>query len=421
MSRHVAIVGAGVIGLCVGYYLARRGHRVTILDRFGPDDQGCSFGNAGMVVPSHFVPLAAPGMVAMAMRMMLNRRSPFYIRPRLDRELFDWLWKFHRAANARHVSRCAPILRDLHLASRACCEELADRPGNNFGLSRTGLLMLCKTARTLEEETHTATRAQSLGIAAQTLDSRQAALMEPNIAMDIAGAVFYPKDCHVVPGRLMSLLRECLGEMGAAQLWRAPVTAWRVRDATIQAACTVEGEIAADEFVLCAGVWSSASVRDLGIRLPMQAGKGYSLTLPKPPKLPRICAILAEARVAVTPMDGSLRFGGTMEIAGIDRSVNRERVDGILQSIPRYYPELSPNDFAGIQPWSGLRPCSPDGMPYVGRTARVSNLCIATGHAMMGISLAPITGKLIAQLLSNEPPEINLHLLDPDRFENRGR
>ena len=179
---------------------------------------------------------------------------------------------------------------------------------------------------------------------------------------------------------------------------------------------TTRGELAADEFVLCGGSWSPQTVRSLGLSLPLQAGKGYSLTVPKPRQLPQICAIFTEARIAVTPMDGSLRFGGTMEIAGLNEEVNPVRVRGIIKAVPAYYPEFRFSDFDGIPPWRGLRPCSPDGLPYLGRTRRFANLILATGHAMMGLSLGPITGKLVAQLIVGEKPSVGLDLLDPDRY-----
>src|SRR4051812_21616206 len=206
MSKHIVIVGAGVIGLCAGHYLAKRGHRVTVLDRAKAEEEGCSYGNAGMIVPSHFVPLAAPGMVGMALRMMWDRRSPFYVKPRLSGELLGWGWKFWRAANAGHVAKAAPVLRDLHLESRKCYEELA--ASIDFGLEKKGLLMLCKTPHGLEEEARTAARARELGVPAEVLDAKGAAGMEPEIRMDVAGAVYYPMDCHLSPGRLMAGLRK---------------------------------------------------------------------------------------------------------------------------------------------------------------------------------------------------------------------
>jgi D-amino-acid dehydrogenase len=414
--KSVVIIGAGVIGLSAAYYAAARGHRVTVLEREEEGHEGCSTGNAGMVVPSHFVPLAAPGMVRMALGMMLNPKSPFYIRPRPSWDLITWGLQFCRSANAAHVARSAPLLRDLHLASRACFEELSALPDMDFGLEKKGLLMLCKTAHALEEETRTAEQAEKLGLPARVLSAAGAAELEPGIRMDIHGAVHFPMDCHLTPGRLVAGLRAEAEKAGTTFQWQTPVTKWIVRDRRIAAAQTSRGEFAADEFVICGGSWSANVARELGLRLPLQAGKGYSLTLNRPRQRPGICAILAEARVAVTPMGDALRFGGTMEIAGLDDRINPQRVQGMIDSVPKYYPDFSPDDFRGIQPWRGLRPCSPDGLPYIGRTRRYDNLCIATGHAMMGLSLGPITGRLVAQVLSGEPPSIDLTLLSPDRY-----
>ena len=415
MSRHVLILGAGIIGACSAHYLLERGYRVTIVDRGAEHRRGCSFGNAGMVAPSHIIPLAAPGMIGTAARMMLSSRSPFYIRPRLDRELVGWAWKFRRAATARHVERCAPLLRDLNLASRACYEELAASE-DDFGFTTNGLLMLCKAARTLDEEAQVAERANQLGVPAEVLDAKRTSEREPGLRMDVAGSVYYPKDCHLSPDRLMSSLRSRAQRAGATFRWDTEVTGFRRRDGSIDAAITRDGPIEADEFVLCGGSWSPIVVRELGLKLSMQAGKGYSLTLDEPRRLPSTCAILTEARVAVTPMDGRLRFGGTMEMSGLHERINPARVQGIIESIPRYYPQFTPEEFKDVAPWCGLRPCSPDGLPYVGRTGLLDNLTIATGHAMMGIGLGPITGKLVSQIVSGEPPSIDITLLNPDRY-----
>jgi len=415
----VVVVGGGVIGLCTALYCARRGWRVTVVERHGERRDGCSFQNAGMVVPSHFVPLAAPGMVALALKWMWNPASPFYVKPRASWALVDWAQKFWRAASAERVRRAAPLLRDLSLASRDCFEELAT-PENDFGLERRGLLMLCKTPQALEHEAETADQARALGIPAEVLDAAQTAALDPGVRMDVAGAVYFSKDCHLAPDRFMAGLQRRLAQAGAQFLWNTEVSGWRVdADHRIRAARSGRGqEIEADEFVLCAGSWSPPLARSLGLNLPMQAGKGYSLTLPRPRQSPRICAIFTEARVAVTPLNGALRFGGTLEIAGLSEDINPARVRGIIDAVARYYPDLEPADFDGIRPWRGLRPCSPDGLPYLGRTARCANLVVATGHAMMGTSLGPITGRLAAEILSDGAPSLDLALLSPDRYSS---
>lgn len=414
--KSVLIIGGGVIGLCSAYYAARRGWQVTLLERGGPDHDSCSLGNAGMVVPSHFVPLAAPGMVALGLKWMWNLESPFYIKPRLSWDLLNWGFKFWRAANRAHVQRSAPLLRDLSLASRSCFEELAAERNNDFGLVQKGLLMLCKTGHALVEEARNAAQARGLGLPVEVLDAKQAAALDGGVRMDIAGGVYFPKDCHLNPARFTAGLTGELQRLGARFEWNAEVRGWRAGDSDIAAVCTQRSEFQADQYVLAGGSWSPLAARELGLKLPIQAGKGYSLTLPRPRQLPSICAIFAEARVAVTPMGGTLRFGGTMEIAGLNEAINPRRVQGIIKAAPRYYPEFREEDFAGIQPWRGLRPCSPDGLPYLGRTKRHPNLVVATGHAMMGLSLGPITGRVVADLLAGEKPAFDLALLDPERY-----
>jgi len=416
MSKRIVIIGGGVVGLCTAYYSARRGFQVTVLERNAPDRNSCSSGNAGMIVPSHFVPLAAPGMVALGLKWMWNPASPFYIKPRLNGDLFSWAFKFWCAANPQHVERSAPLIRDLSFASRECFEELAALPGVDFGLVKRGLLMLCKTQHGLDDEAKFAARANALGVPAQVLDAKQTAALDPGARMDIAGSVLFPKDCHLTPDRFLASVEGECKKLGVEFIFDAPATGLKRDGLRIAAVVTARGEHEADEIVLCGGVWSDSLARQLGLRLPMQAGKGYSLTLAKPRHLPQLCSILSEARCAVTPMGGALRVGGTMELAGLNEDINPVRVRGIVDSFCRYYPDFTPADFGGIQPWRGLRPCSPDGMPYVGRTARFANLAIATGHAMMGLSLGPITGKLVAKVLSGERSKWDLSLLSPERY-----
>lgn len=417
MGKHILIIGGGVVGLSTAYHCARRGFSVTVVERNSAQRDGCSFGNAGMIVPSHFVPLAAPGAVALALKWMWHPASPFYIQPRLDAGLFSWGVKFWRAATAAHVRRAAPLLRDLALASRAGIEEFAAL-GNDFGLVKKGLLMLCQQQHTLDEEAKMAEQARALGIPAEVLDARQTAALDPGARLDIAGAVYFPKDCHLVPGRFMAALQTQLEKLAVQFIWNREVLGWKIATGRrVAAVQTVGGgEIAADEFVLCGGSWSPELARPLGLKIPIQAGKGYSLTLPQPRQLPQICSILTEARVAVTPMDGALRVGGTMEIAGLNEDINPARVRGIVDSFCKYFPGFRAEDFAGIPPWRGLRPCSPDGLPYVGRTRKFSNLSLATGHAMLGMTLGPVTGKLTAEILAGEKPSLDIALLSPDRY-----
>lgn len=415
-SKHILIIGGGVIGLSAAYYCARRGYRVTLVDRSGPVRDGCSFGNAGMIVPSHFVPLAAPGMVALGLKWMWNPKSPFYIKPRLSWELLSWAYRFWRASTKQHVERAAPLLRDLHLASRACYEKLSEEWGDTFELKRLGLLMLCKLPHTLDEESHTAEKARQLGMPAEVHDAAGTAKLDPDVRMAVHGSVYFPRDCHLSPQRLMAGYQSRLIEAGATFVWNAEVHGFDLNDRRVTRVKTSAGDFEADQIIIAGGSWSPTLGKMLRLSLPMQAGKGYSLTVKKPRQLPQICSIFTEARIAVTPMGDTLRFGGTMEIAGLNEKISPQRVQGIIDAVPGYYPDFRAEDFAGIEPWRGLRPCSPDGLPYLGRAKRYENLIVATGHAMMGLSLAPITGDLLAKMVSGEAVGMNLGMLSPDRF-----
>ena len=404
MSKHILIVGGGVIGLCTAYYAAERGHRVTVCDRGSESDLGCSYGNAGMITPSHFVPLAAPGAIRAALKWMWSPESPFYMRPRFDRDLVAWAWKFFRSANVKHVVQSSPLLLHLNLASRDSFVQLADEWGGDFLLERKGIVMVCNTDEGMEHEVATAKFARELGLPVEVLNAKEIAAMEPNLRMDVAGGIYFPKDAYLAPWQFMTALKKRVPVQ-----WNTPV---RLRADGNR----IVSDLDADEYVICGGAWSSRIARDLQLHLPMQAGKGYSLTLENPRRQPKHAMILSEARVAVTPMGAALRFGGTMEITGTDLSINPARVRGIVKSVPKYLPDFSAEDFRDIKPWAGLRPCSPDGLPYIGRFSRYSNLSVATGHAMMGLSLGPITGKLMNEVIAGEKTSIPLDSLSPDRY-----
>ncbi|HSP16402.1 MAG TPA: FAD-dependent oxidoreductase [Thermoanaerobaculia bacterium] len=414
--KRIVIIGGGVIGLCTAWFAVSRGHDVVVIDRRAQSFPGCSYGNAGMITPSHFVPLAAPGAVRMALRWMGSPESPFYLQPRFDLDLLRWGWKFHRAANAEQVERAAPLLLDLNLRSRKLYTRLAEEWGDDFGLVERGLLILAATEHGMDEERRTAAFANRLGLAAEILSAKDIAAMEPAVTMSIAGGAYYPDDAIFTPGRFMQSLIARVAARDVDLRWETELAGFRTEGRRVTVVRTSRGEMTGDEFVVCGGSWSPAIVRDLGLRIPMQAGKGYSLTLSRPRQRPSRGMILAEARVAVTPLGESLRFGGTMEIAGMNESIRDARVRGIVNAVSRYFPEFTPEDFRGIEPWCGLRPCSPDGLPYIGRFARFANLSTATGHAMMGMSLGPITGKLTAEILSDETPSIDIRMLSPDRY-----
>lgn len=413
-NRKLVVVGGGAIGLCCAYYALKRGMAVTVIDRGMPETANCSAGNAGMIVPSHFIPLAAPGMLAKGLRWMLDPRSPFFVRPRIDLSLARWGWLFYRSANARHVAASRELLRDLNMESSRLFGELSRQ--DDFGLARQGLLMLCRTQHGLDEEALVAAEANGIGLRADVLDARQTAAADPHCTMNVAGSVHFRDDCHLDPARYVAAMRNHIAAMGGEIRFGTEIERLETSGGRVVAASTGTQSITGSDFIVAGGSWSSRLLKTVGLRLPLQPGKGYSLTLDRPPELPRLCSIFAEDKVAVTPMGAGLRFGGTMEVGGMGLDVDPRRVQGIVRAIPRYFPKFSEADFEGIQPWAGLRPVSPDGIPYLGRLRHLSNLVVNTGHAMMGLSLAPVSGRLAADLIAGDEPFRPIEAMAPGRF-----
>lgn len=412
----VHIIGGGVIGLCSAYYLQQAGHEVSLIDK-GNFEKGCSFGNAGMIVPSHFVPLASPGVIAKGLRWMFSASSPFYIKPRLNADLLQWLWHFYRACNPAKVQAAMPLLRDLNQGSRLLYQELSGALQIPFDLEKKGLLMLYRSAKGEKEEQAGAEMAHQLGIAAELLSSSALATVESGTLLQARGGVLYPGDAHLSPHLFMRAMMAVLKEAGVNIIPQTTITGWTSRSGRITHLRTQHGKsIPVEQVVLAAGSWSQKLLRGLGIKMPIQDGKGYSITLSEPTERPSLPSILSEDKVAITPMGQDLRFGGTLELGGMSQKVNPKRVEGILSALPQFYPKMALPKQNNANIWVGFRPCSPDGLPYLGRSKRAANLVIAGGHAMMGMSLGPITGKLVAEIMDNRRPSIDLSLLHPERY-----
>lgn len=413
---NVGIIGGGIIGLSAAYYLQKSGHQVTLIDQ-GDLKDGCSFGNAGMIVPSHLIPLAAPGMISKGVRWMFNATSPFYVKPQLNIDLFKWGFHFYKRSTASHVERSAGPIREISLLSKSMYQQLAKELPFNFGFHERGLLMLYKTKETEHEESEAAAFANRHGIEAKILSAVEVQQLEPEVKVNVRGGVYFPGDAHLTPQVLVSQWILYLNANGATLQNNTEVTGFESTNGKIQSLVTTKGKFSFDEVIIATGSWSGTLTKKLGLNLPMQAGKGYSFTLPNVEKNTRIPSIFLEARVAVTPMGNALRFGGTMEITGVDHSINMKRVKGIVDSIPNYYPEMRVAMPSVEKVWHGLRPCSPDGLPYIGRTKKYKNLTLATGHSMLGISLGPGTGSLVAEIVNEEKPSVDLSMFNPERYD----
>lgn len=414
MSR-VVIVGGGIIGLFTAYYMSEEGFEVTILDK-GDLSSGCSIGNAGMIVPSHIVPLASPGIIGKGLKWMLSSKSPFYIHPKLDRRLIQWCMLFYKAATKKHVAYSIPYLKNISLLSKSLYLEFAEEhDAEDLGLEEKGLLMLYKTENVGRDEIEFAHLASGHGLETEILSGADVQALEPELQMAVLGGIYFPGDAHLNPAKLNSFLVSYLEKKGVKIVRNVEVLDFAFSGRSVSSVITSKGEYAADYLTVCAGSWSALLAKKLKLNLPLLGGKGYSFLADNKPAI-RHPAILTEGKVAITPFGDKVRFGGTMEITNTNGKINMQRVKGIHEAIKRYYADFDCPCPEEGEIWSGLRPCSPDGLPYIGFTERWDNVLFGTGHSMMGISLAPATGKVLAAQVLNKKAAVLVDAFSPDRY-----
>jgi D-amino-acid dehydrogenase len=414
----VVIIGGGIIGLSSAYYLQESGHEVTVIDK--TDMKGnCSYGNAGYVCPSHFIPLATPGIVKQGLKWMMNAKSPFYIQPRLSWSLMDWGLKFMRSATAEKVEKAGAPLRDIALFSQQLYEAWAKLPQFRFAYEHKGLLEIFQTTAGAAHAHHTVEQAHRLGLTDTVLlDHTALQQLEPHTPINGLGAIWFKCDAHLYPNKLMQQLIADLEQKGVRLIRNEEVSGFENHSGKISKVITNTAVYDTDAVVVASGSWSRELAKKMKINIPLVAGRGYSITLEDSPYRINYPSVLVEGRVALTPMDGNkIRFGGTMEITSTGTPPRMSRVQGIIQAVERYYPEFKIPMPAADQVWYGYRPCSADGLPYIGRNRQWKNVVIATGHAMLGLSLGAGTGKLVAELLNETTPGIDITAFDPNRFE----
>jgi len=408
------VIGGGIMGLSSAYYLQQSGWDVTVLDK-GDFSDNCSYGNAGYVCPSHFVPLATPGIVKQGLKWMLNSRSPFYVEPRLNTALISWGLKFMKSATAKHVADTAIPLRDIALFSQHCYEEWTKIPDFDFAYEKKGLLEMFQTEANEEHSHHITEVAHKLGLDAVMLSKDEVQAMEPQVELNIRGALYFKCDAHLYPQKLMKGIMGILQRNTVRLIPNAEVNGFIKNGKQITAVKTATQTFNADVVVIATGSWSREIAAMAGLNLPLMPGRGYSVTLEDSPFTFNHPAVLQEGRVAITPMDGNkIRFGGTMEITSTKTPPRFKRVEGILNAVERFVPQFKIPIPSKENIWYGYRPCSADGLPYIGRVN--SNTIVATGHAMIGLSLGAGTGKLVAELANQQPASVDLKPYDPERF-----
>ena len=414
--KNVVVIGGGIIGLSSAYYLQQAGHRVTVLDK-GDFLDNCSYGNAGYVCPSHFIPLATPGIVWKGLQWMFNSRSPFYVRPSLDRSLIDWGFKFMKSANKKKVEAAAVPLRDISVLSQQEYKIWSALPGFDFAYQHKGLLEIFQTAAVAEHAHETVKKAKELGLDVELLNYEQLQKLEPQTTINGIGAIFFKCDAHLYPNKLMSSLLTFLKTKGVQLIGNAEVAGFEKNGKTINKVITARQVYEADEVIVATGAWSREIAAMMDTKIPLVPGRGYSLTLENSKYRLNYPAILVEGRVAVTPMDGNkIRFGGTMEVVSTNAPPRYHRVEGILNAVKKFLPEFDIAMPSTDQLWYGYRPCSADGLPYIGRISHYKNVVVATGHAMLGLSLGAGTGKLVSELVNDVTPAMDLSPFAVERF-----
>jgi D-amino-acid dehydrogenase len=406
MGKEVIVIGGGIVGLSCAYYLAKEGHSVQVFDA-GDFRSGASHMNAGYLTPSHIVPLAAPGMVQKGLRYMFHKDSPFYIQPQLRFDLLRWGIKFARSCTKSHVEQSLQFIRDINLFSKDLYLEIKNQKYFDFQLETKGLLMAYSTTKAEKEEAQTVAHARALGLEVQQLDAKQLNALQPEAGLQAAGAFYYLCDAHSTPGQLMQQLYGYLKTEGVRFHPHTPVTSLIFDSGKIKTIATDKGVFKADEFVLCNGVWSAQLAKKIGIPISLEAGKGYAIATEAQTGI-SIPTLLMEPKVAITPMHGFTRFAGTMELSGINKKIISSRVAAIANGVKGFYPQINFTSKELEAAQCGLRPLSPDGLPYIGKHPKCSNLNFATGHAMMGWSLGPATGKLVAEIISDKTPSLDL-------------
>ncbi|WP_299834578.1 FAD-dependent oxidoreductase [uncultured Tenacibaculum sp.] len=414
MKKRIVIIGGGIIGLSTAYYLKKEATEVIVVDKSN-FSSGASYVNAGLITPSHIISLASPGIITKGIKWMFNSSSPFYVKPRLDFDFLKWSWLFKQSATSAKVKSSIPVIRDINLLSKQLYEEMKSENVFDFFYENKGLLMLYKTDKEGEAEWNVGKKAIELGLEVNLLSKETLQNIEPSVNSTVKGAVHYLSDAHMTPVDFMQQMKNYLIQKGVVFKTENEVTDIQIKSNHATTVTTTNGKLQFDELVVATGSWSQNLLKKIQLQVPVQAGKGYRIETETPTNI-NLPSILLEAKVAVTPMEGVTRFAGTMELGGINHNINPKRVNAIANAAESYYDQVKITTEEKTNSSCGLRPCSPDGLPYIGRVSKLTNVTVATGHAMMGWSLGPATGKLISEIIFNKPTSMDISPFQVERF-----
>jgi len=412
-SSSTIVIGAGVVGVCTAYYLAKRGHKVTIVER-GRIEEGASKGNAGIIALGH-PPLPRPGLVWKTIKWMLDGGSPLYVPPRIDFGLYAWMWNFRKACTDEHFKKCMKILADFGWATGQCWDQLIDDEKIECEYHRTGWMDIFRTKEGMEHGLIEAELLRQQGFNVDVIDGDELRLREPAFREEIVGAAHYTDSRFANPGKFVTRLAERVQDMGVEIQTETEVAELVRSNGRVTGVRTTAGtQMSADTIVLAAGVWTSDLGKQVGIKVPMQAGKGYHVNITAPQPCPSVACVLNETYVAVTPMADGLRLAGTVELSGTNHRLLKKRVDMLSAGARNYLQGMEKTRI--ITSWCGLRPCTADGLPAIGWAPKVENVFVATGHAKYGFAYGPITGKLASECILDGKPSLEIGPMRVDRF-----
>jgi D-amino-acid dehydrogenase len=413
------VLGGGVIGLACALALLKAGRSVTVIEQHTVGS-GASHGNCGTITPS-LLPMPAPGVIGKGLKWLLTPDAPLRIKPTLDTAVIGWLMRFAAHCNPKDFERAARLKGALLKASRAQLETLVRDESLDCRFEANGHLTVYRSAAALEQTGAEVEMWKRLDIEVERLDGTACRAREPALNESIVGGFFHPGDAQLRPDQYVAELARRVREFGGTIHEHTEITGVHCVARRIDSVGCLDRangkpvSFAADEIVFALGAWSPRLGKLLGLRLPVQPGKGYSMTWPAQARAPRQPLILKDRSVCVTAWANGFRLGSTMEFAGYDESLNRVRLDALKRGAAEYLHEVPTTE--PLERWFGWRPMTPDDLPILGRAASQDNLVLATGHGMLGISMSAITGALIAELLTGREPSIDLAPFSPDRFE----
>lgn len=414
MAEHVVVVGAGIIGIACAHYLTKSGYAVTVIDQ-GRIGGGCSHGNAGHICASHVLPLNEPGNLRAALLSLVNPRAPFRVKPQWRGELLRWFWEFARRCNHRHALSAGRAMKSVLDASAREYEALFQAGVLDAGWQPLGLLYVLRTRRGMERfAAQDAMLRDTFGVGATRLEGSELVEFDPALRPGLAGGFHYEGDAFLRPDALTANWARRLKARGVRFEERRRLQRVETAQRKIARLVTDAGEVTADHYVFALGAWSTELAADLDCPIPVEPGKGYSITTDRPRNCPRHALLFAEHRLAATPFEDGFRLGSMMEFAGFDATIPPRRIRQLVDSAKHYLDE--PTGDRVLETWSGWRPMTWDSLPVIGRVPGLGNAVLATGHHMLGMTLAPATGRLVAEIIGERSTHIDPAPFSPARF-----